>query len=380
MTQKSNILIVDDSKTNILFLKKHLENDYNIFSCFNGQEALNSIQENKPDIILLDIIMPIMDGYQTCKYIKQNLKLRHLPVIMITSLNKKKDRIQGIECGADDFLSKPIDPLELLTRVKSLIRIKKYNDYIVNQTRFYEKELKIAKILQKAILPPMNSQIIQNIELYAQYIPWMDIGGDYFNILELSKNHIGIFLADVMGHGLSASLVTMVLKTLLEMHVNHKTDPSILFNILNKELCKMFGNILIYATAIYLLIDTNKKQFFYSNAGHPPFLFFHEKKKDILSLKGYGKPLGIYENNIYKTGVCNFQDEDKIFMYTDGLTDAENNTKQMFGIENIEQFILKNKSLKPKKLINKLFEELNQFTGYKKENLQDDINVICLKL
>ena len=125
------ILIVDDNKENIDLIAYFLKpQNYQIFTAVDGVEALTQVENTKPDIILLDIMLPKMDGFQVCERIKKNVETRFIPVIMITALKELKDKIRSLEVGADDFISKPFENVELLTRVKSLLRIKRYHDQL----------------------------------------------------------------------------------------------------------------------------------------------------------------------------------------------------------------------------------------------------------
>lgn len=121
----SEILIVDDNAQNAELLEAYLESlDANIRIAADGVDAMEKIAEKKPDIILLDIMMPRMSGFEVCRRVKKDEKTRNIPIVMVTALNELGDIERGVDCGADDFLSKPINKLELITRVKSLLRVR----------------------------------------------------------------------------------------------------------------------------------------------------------------------------------------------------------------------------------------------------------------
>ena len=123
------ILIVDDEEINVKLIKGMLsQENYNIFGAFSGQEALSMLTSISPDLIMLDVMMPEMDGFELCRKIKQNENTQIIPVLMVTALREKKHRLMAMDCGADDFLSKPVERTELKIRVKSLLRIKNYHD------------------------------------------------------------------------------------------------------------------------------------------------------------------------------------------------------------------------------------------------------------
>jgi putative two-component system response regulator len=138
MKNKPEILIVDDIPQNIRLLEAFMiPQGYEIFTAATGKEALSKLDKNQIDLILLDVMMPDMDGYEVTKRIRQDEKTRLLPIILVTALRDTKDRVTGIEAGCDDFISKPVDKTEVVARVKSLLKVKAYNDLMQN----YQKEL-----------------------------------------------------------------------------------------------------------------------------------------------------------------------------------------------------------------------------------------------
>ncbi len=375
----AKVLIVDDLSTNVELLQVYLEEEgYSILTASNGKEAWKITQQELPDIILLDVMMPVMDGYEACRLIKSNPSTENIPVVMVTSLNEVSSRIAGIEAGADDFLSKPFNIYELLARVRSLIRIKKYNSQILDQNRVFEKELEIAKKVQEAILPADNEVIFKGLTLHYRYIPSQKLGGDYFNVIQLADNKIGIFLSDVMGHGVAASLITMVLKTLFDNHVYRMDSPSDFLFTLNNELQKIFGEILIYATAIYIIVDQKNRKLYYANGAHPPALLYNNTNADIIQLQCPGTILGIFRDAKYETLEMSYEPNDQIFLYTDGLTDVENIQEEPFGDERLLKIVGENKELAPKELIETLLEKLYHFAH--EDSFEDDINILCVRL
>src|SRR3990170_1987726 len=129
MIPKPRILCVDDEPLNLMVLEGVLvPKEYEVIRADSGKMALAIVKKQKIDIVLLDVMMPEMNGYELCRKIKDDEKYRNIPVVMITSLSSKDDRIRGIEAGADDFISKPFDHGEILARIKMLLKIKELND------------------------------------------------------------------------------------------------------------------------------------------------------------------------------------------------------------------------------------------------------------
>ena len=148
--KRQTILAVDDEERNIKLLKAMLmSEDYDVFDCLSGEEALTILPDIRPDLILLDVMMPGIDGFEVCRTLKGNEKTRMIPVVMVTALKEKEHRLKAMEVGADDFLSKPVDRTELLIRVKSLLRIKTYHDDLYKSYKEIEEKNVQLKELEK---------------------------------------------------------------------------------------------------------------------------------------------------------------------------------------------------------------------------------------
>ena len=138
--RKEKILVVDDIPVNIQLLDKQLSSSgFNIVIARNGEEALTQVDAEKPDLVLLDVMMPKLDGFETCRILKSNNKTNYIPVIMVTALNEMEDKIKGVEAGADDFITKPFNKHELLVRLKSLLRIKRLHDQLQEKVDLLEQ-------------------------------------------------------------------------------------------------------------------------------------------------------------------------------------------------------------------------------------------------
>ncbi|WP_406656922.1 methanogen output domain 1-containing protein [Methanolobus sp. ZRKC2] len=176
--EKAKILIVDDEIMNIELLRAYLEDSYEVTAATNGHEALEIIQGEKPDIILLDVMMPDMNGYQVCEHLKQNPETQFIPVIMVTALSGRNDWISGIEAGADEFLTKPVNKLELLTRINSLLKLKTLHFDLLAERDKLELQNRIRSVLTQIIpallktLPPEQKNIVihQMIDMVVEAI------------------------------------------------------------------------------------------------------------------------------------------------------------------------------------------------------------------
>lgn len=162
--KNAKILVVDDSQESIDLLIYFLKpSGYQVFSAKNGEEALKEVEKNPPDIILLDIMLPKLDGYEVCKRLKGKQSTFHIPIIMITALKELKDKIRALEAGADDFVTKPFDNVELLARVKSLLRIKHYYDEILKRNKELERQ-KEALLREDLLKKELTNLIVHDMK------------------------------------------------------------------------------------------------------------------------------------------------------------------------------------------------------------------------
>ncbi|WP_370575401.1 methanogen output domain 1-containing protein [Methanomethylovorans sp.] len=148
---KSKVLIVDDEPMNVELLQAYLGSEYVTVSASNGKEALAKVNEEKPDIVLLDVMMPEMNGYEVCKLLKAAEGTQLLPVVMVTALSNREDRIKGVEAGADDFLIKPVDKVELTARIRSLLRIKHLHNSLQQEKDKLEMQNRVRSVLTRII-------------------------------------------------------------------------------------------------------------------------------------------------------------------------------------------------------------------------------------
>ncbi|MDK2892393.1 response regulator [Methanohalophilus sp.] len=157
--EMASILVVDDEPQNLELIEAYLiGEEYNLIFASSGEEALQKVESEKIDLILLDIMMPGIDGYEVCRRIKENENYPYIPIIMITALSEKKDLIKGLESGAEEFLTKPINKLELKTRINSLLKLKKYHDEIIQDRNKLEMQNQVRKILT-AIIPSLLATV-----------------------------------------------------------------------------------------------------------------------------------------------------------------------------------------------------------------------------
>ena len=331
-------------------------------------------------------MMPRMNGYEVCKRLREAEHTEAIPIVMITALRGLEEKVKALDIGADDFISKPFDKLEVLARIRTLLRVKYLHDELVSaqkkleeQNKLLKDELEMAREVQQALLPK-EMEMPQGLEFYHQYLPTLDVGGDFFDIAKISPSSIGVFIADVMGHGAQPALITVLIKTLLSELVHEWQNPAGLLSELNQRYNALVRQMGIFTSAFYLTIDVNKQKVVFSNAGHPPPLLICKENLELNELpKESGLALGLAGDYNYQNHERKLKKGDTIFLYTDGLFDVKNQNGKVFGLENLKSIVANNLKLKNTILIQTIVDTIREFTGNINTN-PDDITVLTVGL
>ncbi len=381
--ESAKILVVDDEPRNVKILQIHLQaRGYTVLTAGDGDEALVIVSDEMPDIILLDINMPKVDGFEVVESVRADKKTEFIPIIMITALrDTEENRIKALEAGADDFIEKPFNSFEVLARIKSLLRIKFYHDTLEEHNRRLEAELQMARSVQEIIIPQNGTQEIAGCRIASYCSPALAVGGDFFDIWEIDNNCVGILLSDVMGHGASAALVTVFIKTILSEHREHvENNPSELLHILNTRFNDIISSRLyMFATAFCGVFDLTKQQLVCANAGHPsPFLQHGTQSEcEKITDKHTGNGLGIHRDSEYQNCYYPFDKLSRTFLYTDGAYEVKNRVGEVFTIERLENVITMCNEESPLELIQSVSNTITNFTEGSPN--EDDLTLIAIQ-
>src|SRR6516225_11092844 len=215
IADKHVLLLVDDDPENIGIVNSLLGEMHEIRVAKNGVKALElAHKEPMPGLILLDVIMPHMDGYEVCKHLKADPKTRDIPVIFLTGKTEVADETKGFELGAVDYIHKPFSPPIVNARVRTHLMLREAHEIVARQLSTMNSELEMARQVQLSILP---SEIphLPGLEIAARYLPMSSVAGDFYDFLVPDDQHVGILVADVSGHGLPSALIASMLQSAL---------------------------------------------------------------------------------------------------------------------------------------------------------------------
>jgi len=357
-----DILIVDDNPDMQNFLKFLLQKYYNVHLAANGEDGFKAAEELKPDLIVSDVMMPVMNGYEMTKKIKEDKRLKRIPVILLTAKAELASKIEGIEYGADDYLTKPFNSKELLTRIKMLLKTRNYENAFEKRNNEIEEELKIARLIQHRLLP-QNIPDISGYKFHPTYIPMDAVGGDFYDF-KTDGNFIEIFITDVSGHGLVSAFISMIAKTALDS-IYIKNSCTYVMYQLNDILCNSTVNW-NYMTSFFCLVDKESNIMRYANAGHIYPIVYRKNTDAFFELKAKGKPLGWFTDLVLVEERFQLNQGDRVLFYTDGITECMNADNQLYEEERFKDFIRKNSGMEPDLFSGKLIDELKTFCNNEK--------------
>ena len=377
--EKKIVLVVDDTPANIQIVNSILRDTYKIRIATNGAKALElAAGTPAPDLILLDVMMPEMDGYEVCTRLKEAAGTRDIPVIFLTGQTEIEDETKGFAVGAVDYIHKPFSPAVVKARVQTHLVLRGMQKQLERQLLTIRSELETARQIQLSILPRQIPQL-KGLDIAARYIPMASVAGDFYDFLVVDDQRIGILIADVSGHGMPAALISSMLKIALAAQRSNSRDPARVLSGLNEALCGKFQGR--YITAAYVLIDTAKHTICYAGAGHPPLLLMDQSAGTTRQVEENGLFLGYFPQATYSSVEVPFNEGDWAILYTDGIVEATNTSEEEFGTDRFQLFLEKHHDLSAAKLVDSLLDELASWSDpLSGREPEDDITLVALHL
>jgi sigma-B regulation protein RsbU (phosphoserine phosphatase) len=377
--EKKLLLVVDDEPAYIRLANSILRDDYNILTATSGKRALTLVQSAPmPDLILLDVMMPEMDGYDVCRNLKANPRTREIPVVFLTGETQEEHETQGFEVGAVDYIHKPFSAAVVKARVRTHITLREARELLSRQLMAINNELEMAHELQLSILPSATPKI-EGLDIAARYIPMSAVAGDFYDFISVDEKHLGVLIADVSGHGLPAALIASMLKVALSAQSPNAFDPARVLAGLNQSLCGMFQGH--YVTAAYLFVDLEKAIVTYAGAGHPPLLLWRKREGMAREFEQNGLILGPFAKATYSSIQLPLEAGDRLFLYTDGILEFQNPAMEEFGRDRLRQFIEANQGLSADRLVETLISQLWRWAEQAPGLAQlDDITFVAIDI
>jgi sigma-B regulation protein RsbU (phosphoserine phosphatase) len=332
--REATVLVVDDTPDNLTLMVGLLKDDYKVKVARNGEKALQIASgDHPPDLILLDIMMPGIDGYEVCRRLRASPASRDIPVMFLSSLEDARDKAEGFEAGGNDYLTKPFHAVEVKARVRSLLKAKAYQD-AVNEAR--ARELDIAREIQRGILPIDLAMATADsgLDIHAHLEPASEVGGDLFEVIRTSDDRLVVALGDVSGKGIPAALFMAVTVTLLRSMSGLLGGPDAILRGVNEELVSRNPRSL-FVTLFCAVVDLKRRRLSIANCGHPPPVLLRVGAPPEFVFHATGTVAGAISGIEIASQTVPLARGQTYVLYTDGVTEAFDPDGVQFGYDRL---------------------------------------------
>ena len=379
---KIQVLLVDDNPVDAALVQQLLKNlaaELPVETRWvdDAAKALQEVQNRPYDLLLLDYQLPDATGLDVLSELRKFAQSQQPAVIMLTATGSEKIAVEAMKSGARDYLRKDELAAAPLTRaLMSALSQKRMQDQLDRYLAQTQAELRMARQLQHAMLPRRFPTFPHTagegdtaLRFHARYVSTTDLGGDFYDVLPLSDTEAGVFICDVMGHGVRAALVTAMMRALVEELLPVARDPSQFLQGINHGLYAILKDAAepLFATAFYLVADVARGQIRFANAGHP--LPFHLRRADRtveqlrFAANGSGPALGLFDNPPFTTAVSDCAPGDLIILVTDGLFEVLGPNNDEFGEERLLATVQQRQQLPPSELFDELIRVTRQHSA-----------------
>ena len=328
------ILIVDDDPSSVeIFQMRLAANNYDVITAADGEAGLALARGKQPDLILLDIMMPKMDGIEVCRCLKADPSLPFIPIIMVTAKTDTTDVVEGLDAGADEYLTKPVNHTALVARVKSMLRIKSLHDTVLAQSAQLTVQLKTATKIQSLFWPDIP-KLKEGSHIWAVSLPARYVGGDLYDVIPLPDESLLAYVADVSDKGVPAALIMAALSTTIRSEARLQCDVDKLLETVNKRTYKLASEEGFFATIAIARYWPHRGKMQLALGGHLPPLSITAGTVRHLPQES-GISLGVTPDAHYKINELTLSPGESVLFHTDGIIEARNEDNELFGIDRL---------------------------------------------
>jgi sigma-B regulation protein RsbU (phosphoserine phosphatase) len=392
MQIRQKVLIVDDTPENIRILMEALREDYRIVAATNGEKALELAgRDPLPDLILLDVMMPDIDGYEVCERLKADELTRDIPVIFVTALTEAGEEARGLDVGAVDYITKPFNPSLVKARVRNQLELKAHRDrleeLVEERTRELleataakqrlESELEVARRLQMTMLPDLGRVCAEGpCDVSAVVEPAKAVGGDLYDGFFLDDGRFCFLVGDVSDKGVPAALFMVRTLTVLRSKAWTRSSPDAVLGAVNRELCRD-NDACMFVTMLCGMLDPVSGETTLACGGHePPMLLAPDRSTEFVLVPG-GPALGLHDDAAYETASLELGPGDGLFLYTDGVTEAFDSLDRPFTMAGLLDVLSGRSAVSAVKQTGAVLRAVSEHVG--EAPASDDITVFALR-
>lgn len=369
-----SILLVDDSALVLKYATRVLQRlNVPLHTVENGFDALDFMRKNPAELIITDIMMPEMSGFELISQIRSDERFRQTYIIVMTSLDDTSDKVKALDLGANDYTIKPLDANELIARVQAGRREIRLKRDLTDALKSLDYEMKLVADLQQRLLPKKLPRA-DNFRAAVRYDPCSRAGGDYYDCFLLPSGSLLVTVADVSGHGASAAVLMGMFRALLKVFARDADSAADLVGRLNEALLENIGDDPDFVSAFIGLVDPHTGCLNYSAAGHGDMILIGPRKGQLQRLDVSGTVLGCF-TGLWEEAFLDLSAGQSLVLYTDGLTEAVNENNEEFGRDRMEELLMNiENDLGPEEIITAIMEAVEAFTG--SHDFSDDVTLL----
>lgn len=357
-----SILLVDDQPANLQMLLHTLGSlGCKLLVAKSGEAALNIVQKARPDLILLDIMMPGIDGFEVCRQLKADPATEKIPIIFLSALDETADKVRGLQLGAVDYVAKPFQPEEVIARVNTHLTVHRLGREVQQQRDELEHELQVVSRLQRGLLPEYLPQV-SGAKFAVHYETSRYAGGDYYDVAELPNGQLGILVADAEGHSAPATVLMAMTCALFRSCPTGRAEPGRVISYINENLCKV--NRESFVTALYAVYDPSRRSVRIARAGHPHPILYRSSDQAAFEVRCEGVfAMGCDLYPMVPVTEIQINPGDRLLFYTDGVTERFNDQGDLYEAARLLRQVERTGSQDPASTLEEIVHDLAQFAG-----------------
>ena len=401
--ERISILIVDDQQKNLLAMEAVLDSpNYRLVTATSGADALRALLKENFALILLDVMMPDMDGYETAELIRSRPRTRYVPIIFVTAFSTSEiDVARGYDVGAVDYLFKPIVPQILRSKVAAfadmyrkgeeikrqeqrlrLLQQREYEATLADakrrlETELLQRQMSVAREIQQHFFPkkPIRRR---GLDIAGRSVPANAAGGDYFDFIDHPSGVIDVVVGDVSGHGVGPALLMAATRAYLRAIARLHETPGDALAEVNRVLCEDMVGAEQFVTLLMVRIAADGTSFVYANAGHNPAYLLDREGNEKARLSATGLPLGISDEMEYTTSKpVELNPGDVLTLYTDGVVEASAVDQPAFGVERTIEIIRNHLDRSTTDIVEAVQSGIAEYTQTSSQ--QDDLTLVVVR-
>jgi len=390
LTEKNSgrLLVVDDNEMNRDMLSRRLQRrGYSVEMADGGASALQAVANDTFDLILLDIMMPDIDGMEVLTRLRKTYTQTDLPIIMATAKDDSSDIAEALKLGANDYVTKPLDFPVVHARVANALAHKRAADALKAANEKMQHDLEAAARVQQALLPD-EAPVMEGMEFTWFYHPCDQLGGDALNIFKLDDHHAAMCVLDVSGHGVPSALLSVAVgHQLSQMFAQHGfqsgTSNQVNAGILNNpaQLAKKLNSLFpmdtkarLYFTLVYGVLNTQTREFCFVSAGSPgPAIIHADGSTEVHDIPAV--PIGMFPESKYENTIIKLQAGDRLYLHSDGLYEERHaETRELFERERMMEVLAGKRTDSLKQSVTSLVDAVVEWRG--DAHLSDDATIV----